>query len=137
MNRREFITLAVGVAAASPAYGQQTPAHPVIGLLSSRSAEADELYVGAFRKGLSEAGYVEGKNVSIEYRGAGGQYERLPDLVADLIHRRVTVIVTVGGVTSASAAKAATALVLNLKTAKTLGVTFPQTLLATADEVIE
>jgi putative tryptophan/tyrosine transport system substrate-binding protein len=108
MRRRDFIKLVVGSTAAWPlaARAQQT-AMPLIGFLSLGSPEADTGRINGLRRGLAEIGYVEGQNVAIEHRGAQYQYDRLPALAADLVSRKVSVIVTVG-TPSALAAKAAT-----------------------------
>jgi putative tryptophan/tyrosine transport system substrate-binding protein len=109
MRRRDFIALVGSAAIVSPISARaQQPAMPVIGFLSSRSPDESKHLVGAFRAGLGESDYVEGRNVAIEYRWAEGQYDRLPALAADLVRRAVVVLVTTGGEPSALAAKAAT-----------------------------
>jgi putative tryptophan/tyrosine transport system substrate-binding protein len=109
MRRREFIMLIGGAAAALPlsASGQQA-AVPVVGFLSSASAEPYKPFVTAFRNGLNEAGFVEGRNIAIEFRWAEGQYDRLPSLADELVHLPVTLIVASGGLPSVAAAKAKT-----------------------------
>jgi putative ABC transport system substrate-binding protein len=108
MLRREFIGL-IGGAAAWPleVCAQQSPL-PVIGFLGSASSEATKFVLSDFRNGLAEEGYVEGKNVTIEYRFADGKYEQLPALAEDLARRQVRVVVTGGGSPSALAIRAAT-----------------------------
>src|SRR5215475_12785482 len=115
MKRREFITLLGGAAAWPLAARAQQPAMPVIGFLSVTAAGEQHHWLAAFRQGLSETGYVEGQNVSIEYRWAEGQYN------ADLPVVQSTKF----------------ELVITLRPAKALGIKIPPTLLARADEVIE
>jgi putative tryptophan/tyrosine transport system substrate-binding protein len=108
MRRREFITL-LGGASVWPRSGiAQQSSIPIIGFLTARSRNETADNVADFREGLREAGYKEGETVSIEFRWASGEYDRLPVLAADLVQHRVSVIVTTGGNVSAHAAKTAT-----------------------------
>jgi putative ABC transport system substrate-binding protein len=109
MRRREFITLVGGAAATWPlaARAQQT-AMPVIGFMSSRSPEDSAHLVEAFRRGLSEGGFIDGESVAIAFRWAHGDYSRLPTLATDLVSRRVNVISALGGPSSGLSAKRAT-----------------------------
>jgi putative ABC transport system substrate-binding protein len=109
IRRREFIALLGGAAVAGPvAVHAQQPTMPVIGYLSGFSATAFPLYLIAFRDGLNAAGYIDGRNVAIDYQWADSQYDRLPELATDLVRRKVSVIVATGVTASPIAAKAAT-----------------------------
>jgi putative ABC transport system substrate-binding protein len=133
VRRREFITLAAGAEAWPLAAHAQQPAMPVVGVLDAGSPRPNANTMAVFRKVLAEAGYVEGQSVMIEYRYAAGQYDRLPELAADLVRQHVKVLVATPNPNAARAAKAATA---------TIPILFmvaddPAKLLALADEVIE
>ncbi len=110
MRRRDLIAILGGLAAGGPvaAYAQQ-PGMPVIGYLSARSPSDTAHLVAAFHRGLAENGYVERQNVTVEYRWALGQADRLPAMAAELVRKPVDVLVTTGGESAAHAAKAATA----------------------------
>ena len=99
MRRRDFIQGIVGSVTAWPlAASAQQPAMPMVGFIRDGSADAAARYVAAFRKGMNEAGYVEGQNVTVEYHWLEGRYDRLPALLADLVHRGVAVIAAPGQV---------------------------------------
>jgi putative ABC transport system substrate-binding protein len=107
MNRREFITLLGGGATAWPLAARAQQTIPLVGFVwTGDTSSAPMPYVTAFRQGLKEVGFVEGENVTVEYRWPGSQYDRLPALIAELLQRQVTVIV--GNTPPAVAAKAAT-----------------------------
>jgi putative ABC transport system substrate-binding protein len=108
MHRRRFIALLGGAIALPCVAAAQQKAMPVIGFLNGTSPRLAEPFVAAFHRGLSETGYIEGQNLTIEYRWAEGRYDRLPALVTDLVGRKVDVIVATGGDRSALAAKSAT-----------------------------
>ncbi len=112
IRRREFIRILGGAAVAWPlTVRAQQPTLPVIGFMSSRSPEDSVAVVAAFRSGLGEGGLTEGKNVLIEFRWARGDYDKLPAIAAELLGRRVDVLVAAGGDPSARAARAATSTV--------------------------
>jgi putative ABC transport system substrate-binding protein len=108
MGRRQFIAGLAGAAVLPPAARAQQTSAPVIGLLCGGTSQSDASRLNAFRQGLNEAGYIEGRNVTLEYRWAEQHYDRMPALAADLVRREVALIVTVGGIPSAVAAKPTT-----------------------------
>jgi putative ABC transport system substrate-binding protein len=108
MNRRDVLLVLAGAITATPSLRAQQKAVPVIGFLSSTSPGPFAAFVAAFHQGLSETDYVEGQNAAIEYRWAEGHYDRLPAFVAELVTRKIDVIVAAGGPSSALAAKSAT-----------------------------
>ena len=135
MKRREFITLLGGAAVAWPLAARAQQAMPVIGFLSAVSP-GDAVRISrlaAFRQGLAEGGYVEGRNVTIEYRWAEGHFDRLPELAADLVHRQVGAKPADLPVPQSTNFE----LVINRQAATAIGLTLADKLLAAADEVIE
>ena len=108
MRRRDFIKIVSSMAVCPLVAHAQQPAMPVLGFLSSRSPDESKHVLAAFHEGLSEAGFVEGKNIAVEYRWALGEYSKLSALAADLVKRNVTVIAALGGDVSATAAEQAT-----------------------------
>src|SRR6266704_1433357 len=108
MRRREFITLLGGAVFACPPPVRAQQALPVVAFINGGTADASARNAAAFRKGLSETGYVEGQNVRVEYHWLEGQYDRLPALLGDLVRRQVAVIATPGSNAAALAAKDAT-----------------------------
>jgi putative tryptophan/tyrosine transport system substrate-binding protein len=110
MRRRQFITLLGGSAIAWPSAARaQQPALPMVGFLGTGSLQSDAFRLAAVQQGLTESGYIEGRNVAFEYRWAEDHYERLPALAAELVGRGIAVLIAIGGGTSAVAAKSATA----------------------------
>jgi putative ABC transport system substrate-binding protein len=108
MRRRDFITLISGAAALWPHAAREQPAIPVVGYLSGTSPNGSIDILADFRRGLAETGYVEGRNLAIEFRWLEGRYDRIPMMLSDLVERRVAVIAVANTTTAALAAKAAT-----------------------------
>jgi len=117
MRRRDFVTLLGGAAAAWPVAARAQQPVPVIGLLSSGALESDAARLAAFRQGLSEVGFVEGRNVAFEYRGMQGHYDLAPAFVADFVRRPVSVIVAIASTPATLAAKAATSTMIRSRPA--------------------
>src|SRR5829696_10471670 len=156
MRRRDVIGALGGLAFVRPATGQ-TRNVPLVGFLNAASPETYRFNADSFRKGLRQAGFIEGQNVQIEERWANGDYGALPRLAADLVSKGVVAIAATGDVASAQAAKEASSSVpvvftigadpvrfglgcepnFNLQTASALGLNVPPALLSIADEVIE
>ena len=111
MKRRQFIAGLAAISAWPAKARAQQAGLPVIGFLSGRSSEDSGYLIAAFKRGLSDNGFIDGKNIAIEYRWANGDYGRLPDLAAELVKQQVAVLVAVGGEASAGAAKAATSVI--------------------------
>ena len=108
MRRRVFTTLVASALVLPLAAKAQAPATPVVGFLNSGSPGPFAVLLAGFHQGLKDGGYIEGRNVALQYRWAEGQYDRLPELAADLVRHEVAVIAATGGTVSARAAKAAT-----------------------------